>query len=62
MNQEQELRAWSLAIAALLKGPYVSGDTASRLQAYKELAGEISAYIRGNDEPLGIPRFNQNPR
>jgi hypothetical protein len=56
MNQEQELRAWSLAIAALLKGPCKT-DTLSGLQAYEELAGEISVYIRGNEEPLGKPRF-----
>jgi hypothetical protein len=60
MNLEQELRAWSLVIAVLLKRP--QANSSSELQAYKNLAADISVYIRGAETPFSDPRFNPNPK
>jgi hypothetical protein len=60
MNLKQELRAWSLVIAALIKKPHP--DSASDLQACKNLAAEISVYIRGAETPFSDPRYNPNPK
>lgn len=52
MNNEQKIKAWSLLIAAQIKGQGL------KLDAYKELAKEIEDYLKEFQSPIGAdPRF-----
>jgi hypothetical protein len=53
MNQEQEITAWSLAIAVLVRGAYSTDSAAMAIEHYKPLADGIAAYIRASGPPLG---------
>jgi hypothetical protein len=59
---EQELKAWSLLIAALIKGGFNKSDNANVALAYYEpLAEGIADHLRGVPLPMGQdPRF-QSP-
>jgi hypothetical protein len=54
---EQELRAWSLLIASLMKGPFQTNDTDYQLSVYEKLADDIATYIANGKEPFTDPRF-----
>jgi hypothetical protein len=55
---EQELKAWSLAIAVLIKGGMDTLDAALAIEKYKPLADGIEIWLKGNtDQHLGRPRF-----
>jgi len=45
MTQEQQIRAWSLVIAALMIGPSETGDLSADLEGYKGLASSMEHYI-----------------
>jgi hypothetical protein len=59
MTNEQELRAWSLAIAVLMKGGIVVTDNFNiAIEKYAGLAEGIAAYIKKAGPHVGSdPRF-----